>query len=35
MAMYDSNDHEELTWTKILIEEERRIGIELREMSKD
>ena len=32
----DSNDHEESTWTpRILIEEERGIGIELREMSKD
>jgi len=33
MAMYDSNDHEESTWTpRILIEEERGIGIKLREM---
>ena len=33
---YNSNDYEESTWTpRILIEEERGIGIELREMSKD
>jgi len=33
---YNSNDYEESTWTpKILIEEERGIGIELREISKD
>ena len=31
----DSNDHEKSTWTRILIEEEGGIGIELREMSKE
>ena len=33
---YDSNIHEESTWTpRILIKEEHGIGTELREMSKD